>query len=546
MNPLELAIIRGRLQQLTDEMDLVQTKAAFSPVVSEMADRSNALIDGRTGEVVMQGHTGLPIFVSTMQLTVQSVLAELRDELRDGDVIVTNDPYIGGTHLQDMKMLRPFFVDGELAFVLINTGHLVDVGGASGGGFDPSTTDIFQEGVQVPPTWLVRGGEERADVFRLLLQNTRLPGPQEGDLRAQLNALGVGARRLQALVDEYGKATLFEAVDELGTRSEQQMRSYLERIPNGRYTFTDAVETSETDLVVELAIEIEDGRAVIDFTGSSRSYAGPMNLARPTTITAVLCGFKHLFPDVPINGGCFRPFEYVFPEDCFLDARPPRAVGGYSEGSTRVMEAVFGALAPAMPDIAFGATFGTAGVLTLFGNKDDGEYFATVFPMCGGYGGSAVGDGLWHGPTPIGLAKFPSIEASEHDYPIRWDALAMRPGSGGRGAFNGGEGTIFRLTALRPMTASLLGDRSRHAPFGVNGGGPGAMLEVRMRRKAGDLGGPGTSAIGSAPLEAGDQVELRSPGGGGYGDPADRDPARLEADRLDGLLDELDDTGVTS
>ena len=537
MNPLELALIRGRLQHITDEMDLVQTKAAFSPVVSEMADRANAIVDGRTGEVVMQGHTGLPIFVSTMQATVQSVLADIRDDLRDGDVIVTNDPYLGGTHLQDMKMLRPFFVDGELAFVLVNTGHLVDVGGASGGGFDPGTTDIFQEGIQVAPTWLIREGQERLDVMRLLLQNTRLPGAQEGDLRAQLNALDVGARRLTDLLEEHGRAVVFEAVDELGNRSEQQMATCLRTIADGCYRFDDVVEAGpDAELAVRLAIDIRDGTAVVDFTGSSGTYLGPMNLSRHTTITAVLSGFKHMFPEVPINGGCFRPFRFVFPDDCFLDARSPRAVGGYSEGATRVMEAVFGALADAVPDIAFGATFGTAGVLTMFGYDRAGEYFATVFPMCGGYGGSVGEDGLFHGPTPIGLAKFPSIEASEHDYPIRWDALAVREDSAGRGQWNGGPGTIFRLTALGPMAASLLGDRSRHAPFGVAGGGAGALLEVQITTGSGIVGGPGISSVRGVPLSPGDVVELRSPGGGGYGSPANRDPDAAAADLADGLV----------
>ena len=539
MNPLDLAIIRGRLQQMTDEMDLVQTRAAFSPVVSEMSDRANAIVDARSGEVVMQGHTGLPIFVSTMQATVQAVLETLRNDLADGDVLVTNDPYLGGTHLQDVKMLRPYFVDGELAFVLINTGHLVDVGGASAGAFDPGTTDIFQEGLQIPPTWLVRRGVERRDVMQLLLRNTRLPGPQEGDLRAQLNALDVGVRRMGDLIAAEGSLQVTEAIVELGDRSEQQMREYLRRIPDGRYRFSDVVEAGlDTDLAVELSVEVVQSDVVIDFTGSSPSYAGPMNLARNTTVTAALSAFKHLFPSVPINGGCFRPFRFVFPEDCFLDARPPNAVGGYAEGATRVMEAIFGALAEALPDVTTAATFGTAGVLTLSGNDRTGEFFATVFPMCGGYGASMGSDGLWHGPTPIGLARFPSIEASEHDYPIRWTALAVREGSGGRGRWNGGPGTIFRLEALAPMSASLLGDRARHEPFGVAGGESGAKLEVRITTSEGSIGGPGVSAVRGAKLEVGDCVELRSPGGGGYGPPSERDDALVLADALDGVYDD--------
>ena len=536
MNPLDLAIVRGRLQQMTDEMDLVQSKAAFSPVVSEMWDRANAIIDARTSEVVMQGTTGLPIFVSTMQATVAAVLEDLRAEISDGDVIITNDPFLGGTHLQDVKMLRPFFIDGELALVLVNTGHIVDVGGASAGAFDPGTTNIFQEGLQIPPTWIVREGVERSDVLRLVLHNTRLPAAQEGDFRAQLNALSVGIRRLGELTDEQGGANVLEAIDELGDRSEGQMRSYLRQIPDGEYSFTDAVEAGpEIDLEIQLKVSIHDSDVEIDFTGTSPSYDGPMNLAQPTTVTAALSAFKHLFPDVPINGGCFRPFRFVFPDDTFLATHSPHAVGGYVEGATRVMEAIFGALAAVLPNQVTAASFGTGGVLSVSGNDTSGDFFATVFPMCGGYGASQGADGLVHGPTPIGLARFHSLEASEHEYPVRWDALAIREGSGGQGRWNGGSGTIFRLTALEPMSASLLGDRARHSPFGVAGGGPGEPMEARIITAEGEIGGPGTSTIHGARLVPGDQVELRSPGGGGYGDRRDRDPEQIESDTLDGF-----------
>lgn len=539
MDPLELAIIRGRLQQITDEMDLVHQRAAFSPVVSEQSDRANAFVDPRRQEVVMQGATGLPIFVSTMQASAQACMARLGERLGEGDVIMMNDPYLGGTHLQDVKMLRPFHVDGELVLLLVNTGHLVDVGGANAGGFDPGTSDIFQEGLQIPPVFLVRGGVLRDDVFDMVLQNTRLVSSQDGDLRAQLNALDVGERRLRALVEERGVASLRQAIDELADRSEQQMRSYLRRIPDGRYPFTDHVEIGDDrDLRLEMALEVDDGSVLVDFAGTSPAYPGPANLARHTTETAVLSAFKHLFPEVPINGGCFRPFAFAFPDDCFVAAGRPHPVGGYAEGSQRVMESVFGALAGALPEAAAGASFGSAGVLTLSGTTDQGDFYATVFPLCGGYGGSTDGDGLVHGPTPIGLARFPKLEASEHDYPIRWEALALREGSGGDGRFRGGSGTVYRLRVLTATRATFLGDRARHAPFGVNGGGDGSMFEIEVH--AGDQvhGGPGVSRLSAVPLQPGDVVEWRSPGGGGYGPPEERDPAAVASDLADGIVTE--------
>ena len=537
MNPLDLAIIRGRLQQITDEMDLVHVKAAFSPVVSEMADRANAIIDPRRLEVVSQGKTGLPVFVSAMQASARSIMKILGAELQDGDVVIMNDPFRGGTHLQDIKLLRPFYFRGRLALLLVSTGHYVDVGGASAGGFDPGATDIFQEGLQIPPTFLCRGGEIRRDVLRLIVQNTRMPESQEGDVHAQLNALDIGVRRLTALVEERGAAQLDAAIDELADRSEEQMRGYLRRVSDGTYRGRDFVEISETEqLTIEVALTFKDGAVEVDFTGSSPSYRGPLNLAWPTAETAAFLAFKHYFPEVPINGGCFRPFTFKCPPGCFLAAEWPSAVGGFPESAQRVCDALFIALAKALPDLACGGSYGTGGQLTLSGYAPGGAFFASVFPMCGGYGGSRGSDGLVHGPVPIGLAQFPKLEASEHDFPVRWDAMELRPDSAGAGRWRGGSGTVFRFKALVPMTVSFLGDRARFAPFGVDGGQPAAKTEIVVKRNDGLVGGPGISHVKAVMIEPGDWVEMKSAGGGGYGPPSGRDPAAVAADRRDGLV----------
>jgi len=537
MNPLDIAIIRGRLQQITDEMDVVHTKAAFSPVVSEMSDRANAIIDPRRLEVVSQGKTGLPVFVSAMQSAARSIMRKVGPELREGDVVIMNDPYLGGTHLQDVKLLRPYYRDGRLTLLLVSTGHYVDMGGASAAGFDPGASDIFQEGLQIPPTFLCRDGAVRADVMRLIVQNTRLPEAQEGDVRAQLNALDIGARRLDALVSERGIDQLLAAISELADRSEEQMRNYLLRVPDGTYRGRDAIEVSQTDeLVIEAALTFSNGSVAIDFTGSSPTYRGPLNLAWPTTETAVFLAFKHCFPEVPINGGCFRPFSFTCPPGSFLNAPWPFAVGGFSESAQRVADALFIALAKALPDVACGGSYGTGGTLTFSGHAENGAFFASVFPMCGGYGGSKGADGLVHGPLPIGLAQFPKLEASEHDFPLRWDALEIRPDSAGAGRWRGGPGSVFRFKPLVPMTVAFLGDRARFAPFGVVGGQPAALTEIAIRNRDGLIGGPGASQVKGVKVEPGDIIEMKSAGGGGYGNPAERDPAATAADRLDGVV----------
>jgi len=536
MNPLDIAIIRGRLQQITDEMDVVHTKAAFSPVVSEMSDRANAIIDPQRLEVVSQGKTGLPVFVSAMQSAARSIMNRVGGELREGDVIIMNDPQLGGTHLQDVKLLRPYYREGKLTLLLVSTGHYVDMGGANAAGFDPGATDIFQEGLQIPPTFLCRDGEIRKDVLRLIVQNTRLPESQEGDVRAQLNALDIGARRLDSLIEERGIEQLLAAINELADRSEEQMRNYLRRVPDGTYHGRDTIEISQTDeLVIEAALTFKDGAVEIDFTGSSATYRGPLNLAWPTTETAVFLAFKHLFPEVPINGGCFRPFTFKCPTGSFLNAPWPNAVGGFSESAQRVADAVFIALAKALPDVACGGSYGTGGTLTFSGYAENGSFFATVFPMCGGYGGSKGSDGLVHGPLPIGLAQFPKLEASEHDFPVRWDGLEIRPDSAGAGRWRGGPGSVFRFKPLVPMTVAFLGDRARFAPFGVAGGEPAALTEIFIRNKDGLIGGPGISQVKGVRVEPGDIIEMKSAGGGGYGPPAERDPAALEADLRDGI-----------
>ena len=537
MDALDLAVIRGRLQQIAEEMDLVHVKAAFSPVVSEMADRANSIIDPIRIEVVTQGRTGHPMFVSTMQASARSIVEGIGSPLEDGDVIVMNVPFLGGTHLQDIKLLRPFFFDGELVLYLVNTGHFMDVGGASAAGFDPGATDIFQEGLQIPPTFLYRRGELRMDILRLLLQNTRLPEAQEGDFRAQINALEVGVRRLQDLVAERGVGQLREAVVELAQRSEMQMRNKLRIVPDGTYHGHDVVEIScDEELVIQVALRFRQGSVDVDFEGTSPSRIGPMNLARPTTETAVFLAFKHLFPEIPVNGGCFRPFTFRFPKGCFVAGEWPNAVGGYSESAQRVADAMFSALAQALPDIACGASYGTGGTLTFAGNREDGSFFAGMFPMAGGYGGSNGADGLVHGALPIGLSQFAKLEASEHDFPIRWDALEIRPDSAGPGKWRGGAGSVFRFRALVPMTVSFLGDRARHGPFGVVGGGEAARTEIAVMTRDGTAGGPGVSQLRSIRMQPGDCVEMKSAGGGGYGLVEERDAEARAADLRDGIL----------
>lgn len=523
MDPLDLAVIRGRFQQIVDEMDLVHTKSAVSPVISEMLDRASAIVDVGLREVVAQGETGLPMFVSAMQTAARSVLDAVGPELRPGDVLVMNDPYLGGTHLPDVKMLRPWFHDGRLVFMLVSTGHYVDVGAASVGAFDPGTTEIYQEGIRIPPTWIVRDDLERSDVMGLITANCRLPSTNHADLLAQRNALDVGARRLETLIDAFGIDAVNEAVVELADRSEQHMRRHLESLPDGTYEFSDIVETDidgGIPLVVHLHMTVAGGTVLLDFSGTSPSCKAPLNLSRYTTESAAFVALKHLFPDVPNNGGAFRPVTFEIPSGCFLAAEIPDAVGGYTEGAIRVVDVIFGALGRALPERSYAASFGTGGVVTISGVAPTGDYFTALFPMCGGYGAAEGEDGLVHGPAYTGTARLTSVEASERDLPIRWEALALRAGSGGAGRWRGGDGSVCRVRALANLTVSFLGSRTRSRPFGLAGGEPGACVVVHGEKGGRAFGGEGTTGLRNVPFEAGDWLEWLSAGGGGWGEPA--------------------------
>jgi N-methylhydantoinase B len=536
VDPTTLAVVRGHLEQITDEMCVVQVSSAFSPVVSEMADMANGIYSYETGETVIQGKSGQPIFVASMQAAMQSIIAHVRrrgDRIAEGDVFVFNDPYLGGTHLPDVKMAAPYFHKGDPLFLLGSTGHWADIAGASPGSFGPRASDIFQEGLRIPPVRIVRGGELVSDVEDILLTNTRLPGHQAGDIQAQLNVLRVGHERLAKLFERYGAATIRECVAELSRRSEEQIRSYLAELPDGTYTFADRLDNDGLDdrpleVVLDLTLRGSDVR--LDFSRSSPPSRGPLNAAVHTTVSAVQVAIKHLFPDVPINAGCFVPFAYTIPETTFLNATPPRPVGGYVEIVNRVIDVVFAALAQANPLIPYAASFGTGGTAVVSGTDPERGYYVAVLPYGGGHGASSRGDGLIFGTSVIGSANFPSIEASEHDFPLLWKGFSIRDGSGGAGEHVGGCGTVYDLTVTSAATVTVLGDRARFPPFGIAGGGPGAPNHVRIIAGDEEVDLPMSSKGGPIDLPPGSRLTLASPGAGGYGDPKRRSPELVERD----------------
>ena len=550
VNPVTLAVVRGALEQIADEMDLHLIRAAISPIISETNDCAHGLYDPVSGETIAQGGYGLPQFLANMQVTVERVIASAAKEggFRDGDIWMVNDPYLSGTHLNDVVMVSPVFVAGRLFGLFANTGHWMDMGGSTPGGWAPSATEIHQEGIIIPPLKLYDAGRYNAALVSLITANVRLPRQLEGDLAAMVNVFAVGRRGLDALVAKYGEETLQDCIREMLDRSEQQMRSYIAEIPDGTYAVEDWFDNDgieDRPLAVRLAITVAGSDLHFDFTGTAPTARGPMNISDGTTRSMCLVALKHIFPDVPVNGGAFRPARFTIPARSILAAEYPSAVGGTTDVVQRVVDVVFGALAQAVPTLVPAAPFGTTGVATVSGRHPaTGAYYVAVYPYPGGYGGSLQSDGLVNGTPPGSMAKFMSVEASEHRYPLRFEHYAIRDGSGGAGFHRGGCGSSYEMIALGDCLVTILGDRVDHRPPGIEGGGPAEPNDVRLTRDGAPWIPPFRSKAERVPMKPGDRVRLASPGGGGYGDPLTRDLAAVETDLNAGFIDRSQAEGV--
>lgn len=536
MDPVTISVVKGALEAIGDEMDQHLIRSAISPIISETNDCAHGIFHPSTGETIAQGRIGLPVFLANMQFTVQHVIAKARAAggFRPGDMWIMNDPYDGGSHLPDVNLVAPYFADGELVALFANTGHWMDIGGSVPGGWAPKARDIHQEGLVIPPVRLYEQGVINEALVEMFRANVRLPDQVIGDLSAMTNVFALGRRGLDELVDRYGLPVIRQCLDVLVETSERQMRSYISDIPDGVYESEDLLDNDgieDVPLRFRLRTEVRGDEMWLDFTGTSSAATGPMNLSRNTTISAVYVALKHIFPDVPVNGGTFRPVHCTVPDGSVVSARYPSPVGGYLEVVGRVLDLVMATLAQAIPELVPAASFGTTGVVTLGGTHPETDrYFVGVFPYPGGYGGTAETDGLVHGNTPQSMANFVSLEASEHRYPIRFDYFALREDSSGAGAHRGGCGTSYGFTALADCQVSILGDRVDHVPRGVAGGLPGTANRVRIVTGGTEWEPPLRSKLDAQPLSAGDAVRAASPGGAGWGDPLDRPVADVARD----------------
>lgn len=543
LDPVTLAVIQNGLQQVCNEMDLAFVRAAFSPVIAEGLDRSDGIYALETGELIAQGELGLPVFVGTMQFSTKAVIDRSRS-VEDGDIFIVNDPYLGGTHLMDVKFVKPFFYRGRHFAWLSNTGHWPDTGGMVPGGFSAHAVEVEQEGLRLPPVKLFKRGEIDHEILSIIFSNIRIADQRIGDVKAQAAALAIGERRLASLLDRYGEDVVRAAIAELKLRATQQIKAKISTIPNGTYESTTVVDSDgvvDEPLYIRLKVEKTGDELTFDFGQSSPPCRGPMNSVLATTKSAVYLAIKHIFPEVPINAGTFIPLNVLTPNNTFLDAQYPSPVSGCAaEVSQRVAEAVFLALSKGLPDRAFGAPAGTSGNLAIGGHDPKtGQNYVMYIVTGGGYGGSQSLDGISNGCSTIGISKTPPIEVLEQRFPVLFEEFALAEGTGGAGEHRGGFGVQYKVSLRRgEARASFVMDHGRIGPPGVFGGASGSPNKVEIVHGDARTIPVHLSKDQDIKLWQGDSICVRTPGGGGFGPPSLRSKALIVQDLQRGYYTE--------
>ena len=544
IDPVSLAVLNGRLEQIADEMDATLYRSAFNPIIAEAHDACHGLYDAQTGDTLVQGKSGLPVFVGAMAFAVRAAMAAAaeRGGMQPGDVWLFNDPYDGGTHANDFKLVKPIFEGNTLLCFIASAAHWHDVGGAVPGNYNPAATECWQEAVQIPPVRVMVDGQLNPDVLAVLRANTRLPDSMWGDLNGQLAALELGQKRLQALFNDYGSPRVLQALAALRERANRLMKGHIAALPDGCYRFDDMLDNDgvrDEPLTVALDMTVAGDRLTLDFSRTAPQCAGPVNISRATAVAACYVALKHVFPDVPANAGVLDAVEFVMPEGLLITAQRPRPVGGYTETILRMIDVVFSAVAQAKPDQAVAQAYGTINALSIAGVRSDaarlGQRWVMFSFFGGGHGGHSGGDGLNHGNAPISTATIPPLEILEAAYPVRFTQWALRANSGGDGLHRGGLGAIYEIELLEEgAQAFIFGERGRAQPKGIAGGGNAACNRFSYCNDGVWHTPPMASKMVGITLTRGDRVRLETPGGGGFGNPAQRDEAARQRDRLQG------------
>ena len=537
VDPVTLEILRNQLESVAAEMGHVLIRGAYSPNIKERQDCSTALFDA-DGRMIAQAEH-IPVHLGAMPDAVAVVLEK---DPKPGDVFVVNDPFAGGTHLPDVTLVSPVAPDGEIVGFAVSRAHHADVGGSAPGSMPPGAREIFEEGLRLPAVRLVDGGDPNEGVRDLLLANVRTPDEREADLRAQRAANDRAETRVGELLDEHG-STLLDAFDAVVDYSRERVETEIGELPDGTYRARDVLEgdgVTDAEVPIEVAVTVDGAALDVDFAGTADQVGGNVNAPFSVAKSAVYFVVRAITdPEIPPNHGCYEPVSITAPEGSLLDPRPPAAVvGGNVETSQRVTDVTLAALAEAVPDLVPAGGQGTMNNLIVGDRAGGFTYYETI---AGGFGGRPAKDGM--DGVQVGMTNTLNtpVEALETAYPLRVERYALRPSSGGDGRHRGGLGIERTVTVETDATVSLLTERRRIAPRGLDGGEDGAVGENR-------IDGEPVPAKTSVDVAAGATVSVRTPGGGGHGDPAERDPDARERDRRDGKVDdrssEADGDGV--
>jgi N-methylhydantoinase B len=514
-DPTTLEIYRALYTSVAEEMGIALRRTAFSPNIKERRDYSCAVFDA-DGRVIAQGDH-MPVHLGSMPMAVAAALEQI--EFAPGDVVALNDPFAGGTHLPDVTLISPVGGAKRPLFYVANRAHHADIGGATPGSMGLAT-DVYGEGLRIPPIRLVRGGRLDDDTMRLLLANMRAPEERKADFAAQIGSLTTGSTRLIEIVERRGGAEALAYSAHLIDYSSRMMRSAIRAIPDGVYRATDILDDDglgSGPITIKAQVEIKGERARVDFTGTDPQVPGAINAVFAITVSAVAYVFRCLVGgDVPASAGLMEPIEVIAPAGTVVNATHPASVaGGNVETSQRIVDVLLKALSTALPGHIPAASQGTMNNLTIGGwDPRTGREFAYYETVAGGMGARPAADGMNAVHTHMTNSLNTPAEALEYAYPLRVRIYAIRRGSGGKGKFKGGDGVVREIETLVPAHMSLLADRRLNQPYPLNGGEPGATGRDRVVRKGRKL--PSCSK-GSFDLEPGDRVRIETPGGGGFG-----------------------------
>ncbi|MBI5668322.1 MAG: hydantoinase B/oxoprolinase family protein [Chloroflexi bacterium] len=531
VDAISLEVFKNLFASVAEEMGVTLQRASFSPNIRERLDFSCAVFDARARMVAQAAH--IPVHLGSMPASVEYALREFKS-FQPGDVIILNDPYHGGTHLPDITMVSPVFVGDDVAFFVASRAHHADVGGMAPGSL-PLSTELYQEGIIIPPVRLIEAGRRNDSVLALITANSRAPEERRGDLEAQLAAQRVGENRLLALVNQHGAPRVADHAAALLDYSRRMTEAVVAAIPNGTYTFEDALEgdgQAEFRIPIKATITVrtpppdplpgngegknpDRPRMIVDFTGSAPQVAGNVNAVEAIVRSAVWYCVRLLAQDdVPVNHGCFQPVTVVTPPHSLLNPNFPAAVAaGNTETGQRIVDVVLGALAQALLGRIPAASQGTMNNFT-FGGTLNGKAFVYYETIGGGHGAGTAGDGLGGRHSHMTNTRNTPVEALEYALPVRVVEYELREGSGGAGQCRGGDGIRRVYEFLAPATITINSERRVYAPFGLEGGEPGQVgwngVQYGAETKA--VGGKYTGRV-----NAGDRVVIETPGGGGWG-----------------------------